>query len=113
VDHPRHRLTTELGSQFVQQKNLAGGSDNFLAGRVAELYRYTIKTNTYFEERLEYLPNFETSDDYRVNGEASVVAPLSRHLGLKLGYIVRFDNLPGPNVKTTDRFFTSGLQVSF
>ena len=69
--------------------------------------------DTYFEERVEYLPNFEKSEDYRVNVEASVVAPLSRHLGLKLGYVVRFDNLPEPNVKKTDRFFTSGLQVNF
>jgi len=68
---------------------------------------------TYFEERVEYLPNFEQNEDYRVNGEAAVVAPLSRHLGLKLGYVVRFDNLPEPGVKKTDRFLTSGLQVSF
>ena len=42
-----------------------------------------------------------------------MVAPLSRHLGLKIGYVVRFDNLPEPDVKKTDRFFTSGLQVTF
>lgn len=113
IDRPRHRLTTELGSQFVQQQNLEKVSDNFLAGRAAELYRYTIKDGTYFEERVEFLPNFETSDDYRVNGEASLVAPLSRHLALKLGYVVRFDNVTEPDVKKSDRFFTSGLQVSF
>jgi len=88
-------------------------NDNFLAGRAAELYRYSFKDDTYFEERVEYLPNFEKSEDYRVNVEASVVAPVSRHFGLKLGYVVRFDNLPEPTVKKTDRFFTSGLQVNF
>ena len=113
IDRPHHRLTTELGSQFVQQRNLDGVSDSFLAGRAAELYRYTIKENTYIEERVEFLPNFETSEDYRVNGEANVVAPLSRYLSLKLGYVVRFDNLPGPDVEKTDRFFTSGLQIAF
>jgi len=113
IDRPHHRLTTELGSQFVQQRNLAKESDSFLAGRAAELYRYTIKADTYFEERLEYLPNFETTEDYRMNAEANLVAPLSRHLALKIGYVVRFDNLPEPDVKKTDRFFTSGLQVSF
>ena len=113
IDRPRHRLTTELGSQFVQQRNLDRETDNFLAGRAAGFYRYTIKENTYVEERVEYLPNFEDNEDYRVNGEANVVAPLSRHLSLKLGYVVRFDNLPEPGVKKTDRFFTSGLQVAF
>jgi putative salt-induced outer membrane protein YdiY len=113
IDRPRHRLTTELGSQFVQQRNLDRVSENFLAGRVAEFYRYTFRENTYFEERVELLPNFETSEDYRVNGEANLVAPLSRRLALKFGYVVRFDNLPETGLEKTDRFFTSGVQVSF
>ena len=113
IERPRHRLTTELGSQFVQQRNLDRVSDSFLAGRAAEFYRYTLKENTYIEERVEFLPNFETSEDYRVNGEANVVAPLSRRLAIKLGYVVRFDNLPEPDVKKTDRFLTSGIQIAF
>ena len=87
--------------------------NSFVAGRLAEFYRYSFKEDRYVEERVEYLPNFEQSEDYRVNVEASVVAPVSRHLGLKLGYVVRFDNLPEPTVKKTDRFLTSGLQVNF
>ena len=113
IERPRHKLVTELGAQFVQQRNLDKVSDRFLAGRAAELYRYTFRANTYFEERVEFLPNLETNEDYRMNGEASLVAPLSRHLSIKLGYVVRFDNLPEPDVKKTDRFLTSGLQVAF
>lgn len=113
IDRLPHRLTTELGSQFVQQRNLERMSDSFLAGRAAELYRYTFRENTYFEERVEYLPNFETSEDYRVNGEANLVAPLSRRLALKFGYVVRFDNLPELGLKKTDRYLTSGVQVAF
>lgn len=113
IDRPRHRLTTELGSQFVQQRNLDRVSDSFLAGRAAEFYRYTLKENTYIEERVEYLPNFETTEDYRINGEANIVAPLSRRVAMKFGYVVRFDNLPEPDVKKTDRFLTSGIQIAF
>ena len=113
IERPRHKLTAELGAQFVQQRNLDKVSDSFLAGRAAELYRYTFRESTYFEERVEFLPNLETNEDYRMNGEASLVAPLSKHLSLKLGYVVRFDNLPEPDVKKTDRFLTSGLQVAF
>jgi putative salt-induced outer membrane protein YdiY len=113
IERARHRLATELGAQFVQQRNLDDVSDNFLAGRAAEFYRYTLKENTYAEQRVEFLPNLETNEDYRVNGEANIVAPLSRHLSLKIGYVVRFDNLPEPGVKKTDRFLTSGLQIAF
>lgn len=113
IDRPRHRLTWELGSQFVQQRNLERVSQNFLAGRAAEFYRYTFRENTYAEQRVEYLPNFETNEDYRINAEANLVAPLSRHLAIKLGYVVRFDNLPELGLSKTDRFLTSGLQVAF
>ena len=113
IEQPRHRLTIELGGQFVQQRSLDRVSDDFLAGRGAQLYRYTFRESAYFEERVEYLPNLETSGDYRVNGEANLVAPLSRRLAIKLGYVVRFDNLPEPGVEKTDRFLTSGLQIAF
>ena len=113
IDRPKHRLTAELGGQFVQQRNLDRVSDEFLAGRAAELYRYTFRENAYFEERVEFLPNLEANDDYRVNGEANLVAPLSRRIAIKLGYVVRFDNQPEPGVEKTDRFFTSGLQIAF
>jgi len=113
IDRTHHRLTTELGGQFVQQQNLDRVNDHFFAGRAAELYRYTFKEDTYVEERLEYLPNLEKNEDYRMNAEANLVAPLSRHLSLKLGYVVRFDNLPEPGIEKTDRFLTSGLQLSF
>lgn len=112
VENVRHRLTTELGTQFVQQKNLVG-EINFIAGRAAEAYRYAFKDGAYLEERLEFLPNLEKREDYRTNFEGVLVAPLSRKFGLKVGYALRYDNLPEPNVKKTDRFATAGLQVTF
>jgi len=42
-----------------------------------------------------------------VRGRRAVPAPRPH-----LGYVVRFDNLPEPTVKKTDRLFTSGLQVN-
>lgn len=113
VERARHLLTTELGSQFVQEQSTTGAGDEFLAGRGAALYRLTFRENSYFEARSEYLPNFETSEDYRFNSDLSLVAPLSRNLGIKLGYVVRFDNLPQPAAEKTDRFLTTGLQVSY
>jgi putative salt-induced outer membrane protein len=113
VEQPRHLLTTELGSQFVQQRSTDGLTEDFLAGRGAALYRFTFRENSYFEAKGEYLPNFETREDYRLNTDLSLVAPLSRNLGIKLGYLVRFDNLPQPGAEKTDRFFTSGLQLAY
>ena len=113
IEQASHLLTTELGSQFVQQRSTEDISDEFLAGRAAAIYRFTFRENSYFDARTEYLPNFETSEDYRMNVDLALVAPLSRRLGIKLGYVVRFDNLPQPGAEKTDRFFTTGLQVAY
>ena len=113
IEQPRHALTTELGSQLVQQRSTDAVTESFLAGRAAAIYRFIIREGSYFDARAEYLPNFETGEDYRVNTDLALVAPLSRHFGIKVGYVVRFDNLPQPGAETTDRFFTTGLQVAY
>ena len=56
--------------------------------------RFTFREDAYVEERVEILPNLETSEDCRVNAKANDVAPLSRLLAIQLGYGVRFDDLP-------------------
>jgi putative salt-induced outer membrane protein YdiY len=113
IEQARHLLTSELGSQLVQQRGTDDLTDEFLAGRAAALYRFTFRENSYFDARTEYLPNFETSDDYRMNTELAIVAPLSTHFGIKVGYVVRFDNLPQLGAEKTDRFLTTGLQAAY
>lgn len=50
------------------------------------------------------------------------MAPISTRIGLKLGYVIRYDNLPGlrpdpnPNgarFKKADRFLTAGITISY
>jgi putative salt-induced outer membrane protein YdiY len=38
---------------------------------------------------------------------------LSTNIALKVSYVIRFDNLPEPGFKKTDRLLTSGVQVTF
>ena len=72
-----------------------------------------LEDRAFHAERLEYLANLNTTEDYRINFEGNLVAPISKHIGLKVGYVVKFDNLPEPGVKSTDRFATAGLQVTY
>ena len=63
-----------------------------------------------------------TNGFFRLNTESALVAPISARIGLKLGYVIRYDNLPGlrpdpnPNgerFKKTDRFLTAGITLSY
>lgn len=103
----------EAGAAFNQQRALDGVTTDFTSVRGATSYRYNFSPTAHFFEIFEYLPNLEESSDYRINSETGVVAPLSAHLALKVGYVVRFDNLPEPGRRRSDRIFTSGVQLNF
>jgi putative salt-induced outer membrane protein len=114
VDKPRDILRFDLGiSQFQEWAVNAETSSTFTAGRVAGDYKHLFGEKAYFQQILEYVPNFKTSEDYRINSETALVAPLSGNVALKVGYIVRYRGLPPEDVKKTDTVFRTGIQVTY
>lgn len=118
LDAPKHKLTLEGGVDFVQvtftelQDN--GQFDHqYAMARVAGTYKWLFSEKGYFQLFDEYLPALEAGVGYRMNAEAAIVAPVKGILALKVGYLVRYNSLPPAGFKTTDRTFTTGLQVSF
>jgi putative salt-induced outer membrane protein len=122
VTRPRDELGIEVGLSKFQQDNLDGPDDNYTAGRAAGSYKHMFGKASFLTQVLELIPNFDNSTDFRLNSETALVAPISANVGLKLGYVVRFDNEPGlkapPNptgerFKKTDRFLTAGVSISY
>ena len=119
------QLNVEAGYQLTQQKNLTGPNPtidadrNFSSLRVATSWKHAFSKAAYFSEATEYLPNLEENEDYRINSETAVAAPLSSHVGMKLSYIVRFANAPPLNAAGTallrkvDRVLSAGIQVTY
>ena len=63
---------------------------------------------------VEYLPNIDEMDDYRLNLEPSLVTQLSGIFSLKTGYLVKYQSVLVPPVtKYADRFFTTALVAKF
>jgi len=123
---PNDELSIEAGLSAFQQRNTVADAgvfdDNFKAGRAGLAYKHVFNSATFISQSLEFFPNFDDATDWRLDSESTLVAPISTHIGVKLGYVVRFDNLPGlvanPTVpgerlKKTDRFLTAGLTVSY
>lgn len=109
----RDELSVEAGLGATQQLNTSDESSNYLAGRAAALYRHTLKEKAFVQQALEFIPNFDVSDDYRIFSESMLVAPLSSAIALKVAYVVRLDNLPEPGFKKTDRILTTGVQLNW
>lgn len=105
-------LTFEGGIGFNQDRSIDETSDHYTSARGAASWRHHLNEKAFLSEVVEVLPDLKVSDDLRVNSETAIVAPLSSRLAIKLGYNIRFDNLPEPGFRKTDRLFTTGLQVT-
>lgn len=113
LETPRDLLIVELGSALTQQRSTAPRSSSFVAGRVAASYKHQFSSSVYAQQSIETLPNLEASDDWRLNSETVLVAPLSSKVAIKLAYLLRYDNVPEPGFRKADRVFTSALQLAF
>jgi putative salt-induced outer membrane protein len=106
-------LRFESGVSATQQTSVDGTKLNFPAARAAGSWRHQFSTEAYFVQSLELLPNLQDGEDYRVNTESAIIAPVSQRIALRLGYLIRYDNLPEPTFRTTDRLFTTAIQLTF
>lgn len=113
IDAPKDTLRIEAGFSMTQQTAVDGTENDFPAGRAAAAYKHAFSATTYFSQAAEFIPNFQYPEDYRVNTESAVVAPVSARVNLKVAYLIRYDNLPEPTFKNTDRVFTTGIQITF
>jgi len=106
-------LSVDAGGVLTQELDVAGASKDFPAARVAGNYKHAFTKSSYFLQLAEYIPNLESTGEYRVNTESALVAPLSTHAGIKVGYVIRYDSSPPLGFGTTDRILTTGVQLSF
>ena len=115
----KDQFNIEGGYQLTQQQNLVGPDHNFSALRAASDWKHNFSKATYFFQSVEYIPDLEDSQDYRINTETDLVAPLSAHMGIKVSYVVRFANEPPLNsagtalLRKTDRILAAGIQVTY
>lgn len=110
---PTDSVSVDGGGVYTQQDNKDGTTDQSPSARGAVAYKHVFKANTFFAQSLEYVPNLKESGEYRLNSETAAVAPISTRISLKLAYVVQYNSRPPDTFQTTDRVFTSGLQVSF
>lgn len=117
----RDQLSLQVGGSLFQQTltpgSTAAAKRNFPAARVGLDYKHLFSDMAYFQQTAEYLPNLSESGVYLMNTESSLVAPLSKRLAVKMGYVVRYNSTPpvrnAVQLKNTDTFFSSGLTFSY
>ena len=113
VQSARDTLGIESGITSTRERSTAGVTQSFGAARSAANFKHLFAAKSSLTEMVEWVANLKTSDDQRVNSETALTAPLSRQIGLRIAYLIRFDNQPEPGFKKTDRILTTGVQIAF
>jgi putative salt-induced outer membrane protein len=122
VDGKQSKLNVSLGGSFFSQQLTPGSvakvSRAFPAARAAFDYRHKFTPAAYVQQSAEYLPAVgDSATSYFLNTESAVVAPISKNVGLKVGYVIRYNSEPpirnNMQLRTTDTFFSSGLTLTF
>lgn len=121
LDLPRNKFNIAAGASMFQQQLAPGTTSEFKrsfpAARVGADYKHLFSKLAFFQQTAEYLPNLSDTEVYFVNTESSLVAPLTTNLGIKIGYVVRYNAAPplkdDVRLGKSDTFFSSGLTYSF
>lgn len=121
VDAKRDHFNVALGGSAFQQSLTPGTvssfKGNYPAARAAGDYKHNFSDLAFFQQTAEYLPNLSDTKSYLINTESALVAPLMKTLGIKVGYVVRYNAAPPTRdnitLKKTDTYLSSGITYSF
>lgn len=123
TDTDTDKLQLSLGVGSLQRAFVGvAARQNDFVGNAAGMYRHLFSKVSYFEQTAGLTPNFTTSDAWLFTTKSAVVAPLSSKVGIKVAYLVNYNNAPPLNVATpilTDRFkkfdglLTTGVQFTY
>jgi putative salt-induced outer membrane protein YdiY len=105
-------LAMEAGPGCVVEK-LDGSYEDYAATRVAERFEHKWDGHTRVWENVEFLPQFDQSQNFIVNAEIGAEAALTKRISLRTVLQDNFINVPAPGRKPNDLKLISGLVFKF
>jgi putative salt-induced outer membrane protein len=109
----KHEMDVEAGGSYNSQRSPNTPLDDFVSSRLAGRYRFSFGSRAYLEEAAELLSNLEDTGDQRLNSTTALVAPISTAIGIRVGYLIRYDAEPPAGFEKLDTTFSTGLQFTF
>ncbi|MGB3095590.1 MAG: DUF481 domain-containing protein [Candidatus Deferrimicrobiaceae bacterium] len=113
VTGPKHFLLGEAGLTYNREEYTDDTSNDFFGGRLYGKYEYHFNEKNRFTQKLEWLPNFNEFDNWKLNSETALLAALNSRFSLKVSYLVNYNNNPIGNLKKTDTILGVALVANF
>jgi len=105
-------LSVEAGPSFVYQK-LAGVESTYMGARVAERFEHKFETGAKIWESAEWIPQVDKVENWILNLEAGVSAPITKSLDARLVVQDSYNNRPADDRLKNDLKLMAGIGYKF
>ncbi len=106
-------LNVEGGANFQRQILADGTETDIFYYRLAQEAKLSLGSKLSFEEKIEFLPQWDDFSEYKLRVEANVKYWLNSHLFLNLAMIDTYDTMPAPQVQPNDLQIRSSIGLKF
>ena len=115
---PVHTLDWQVGGSYISETYFPDTTDpadySYMAAMVRGNYQWLISEQTTFTEAVELLYDLSDSENYNLTSETAVQTALSSFLSLKVGYTIKYDNVPTPEIlENSDTILSVTLVANF
>jgi len=112
VKKPNTSLAVEAGPSVVLEK-VGGEESTYVGGRIGERYEYKFKNGARIWETAEWITQIDDVDNWILNAEAGVSAPLAKGLEVRLVVQNTYDNQPAKDRLKNDFKLIAGVGYRF
>jgi hypothetical protein len=106
-------LCGEIGPSYVSEKYFYESAQNYIALRIAERGEHKFNSGAKIWEGVEWIPKIEDFQNYLVNAEAGVSAPISKALSLNLVVQDTYKSVPAKGKLKNDLKLIAGASYNF
>ena len=111
---PTYYFSTSLGYNYTYEDVVAPDPNRQINSAMLMLdYEHDIRDNLKIEQHVEVLENVQHGGDIRVNSDTSLRVAISDHIGVALGFLLKFDNQPPVGFKKLDTITSFSLAIVF
>lgn len=114
VEAERHTLKFDMGFAYTWEDRVPPEEDVDFAGGVLGLsWEWKLGAGSKLIERLVFQPNFDDTDDWRLNSITAIEAAVNEWLALRFGFDIRHRNQPIGDADGTDTTSTASVVFKF
>ncbi len=114
LEGPPHSLSVEGGPNLTSEHYTDDSSRAYLAARFFAEYGYAFTEKNRFAQTVEFLYDFDDTNNYGLNSETGLIAVIDGDFSLKISYRVEYDHQPVPAIlSSTDKVLSMALLADF